>query len=62
MKHADIYITHNMTNLRAGYVAYVYVISTDTAKGKATCGEFGIEDRLPMQICGAAYQILCKGI
>ncbi len=41
MKHADIFITHNMVNLRAGYAAYVYVIYADTSKGGATCGEFG---------------------
>lgn len=41
MKHADIYITHNMANLKAGHAAYVYVISAHTSKGEATCGEFG---------------------
>lgn len=41
MKHADIYITHNMTNVKAGYAAYVYVISAITSKGEATRGEFG---------------------
>lgn len=41
MKHADIFITHNMTNLKAGYAAYVYVISAYTSRGEATCGEFG---------------------
>lgn len=41
MKHADIYITHNMTKLKAGYAAYVYVIYADTSKGRAECGGFG---------------------
>lgn len=41
MKHADIFITHNMTCLKAGYAAYVYVIYADTSKGRAECGEFG---------------------
>ncbi len=43
MKHADIFITHNMTNpcRKAGQAAYVYVIYVDTSKGAATCGEFG---------------------
>ncbi len=41
MKHADIYITHNMKNVKAGYAAYVFVISADTTRGEATCGEFG---------------------
>lgn len=41
MKHADIFITHNMITLKAGYAAYVYVIYADTSKGGATCGEFG---------------------
>ena len=51
MKHADIYITHNMTNLRAGYAAYVYVISADTSRGEATCGEFGTgQDVTPNRI------------
>jgi len=41
MKHADIFITHNMVSLKAGYAAYVYVILADTSRGEATCGEFG---------------------
>lgn len=41
MKHADIFITHNMTGLKAGHAAYVYVIYADTSKGGAECGEFG---------------------
>lgn len=43
MKHADIFITHNITNpcRKAGQAAYVYVIHMDTSKGIATCGEFG---------------------
>lgn len=43
MKHADIFITHNIVNpcQKAGHAAYVYVIYADTSKGGATCGEFG---------------------
>lgn len=41
MKHADIFITHNMISLKAGYAAYVYVIRADTSRGGATCGGFG---------------------
>lgn len=41
MKHADIFITHNIKSVKAGYAAYVFVISANTSKGEATCGEFG---------------------
>lgn len=43
MKHADIFITHNITDpcRKAGQAAYVYVIYADTSMGAATCGEFG---------------------
>ena len=41
MKHVDIFITHNMKNLRAVQAAYVYVIFSETSAGEATCGEFG---------------------
>lgn len=41
MKHADIFITHNMTGLKAEHAEYVYVIHADTTMGAATCGEFG---------------------
>lgn len=41
MKHADIFITHNMTSLKAGHAAYVYVIYANSSKGEATCGRFG---------------------
>ena len=36
MKHVDIFITHNMTGMKAERAAYVYVISAGTSKGEAT--------------------------
>jgi ribonuclease HI len=46
MKHVDIFITHNMTSLKARRAAYVYVIYALTSKGDATCSEFGMEQNV----------------
>ena len=42
MKHVDIFITHNMTGMKAGRAAYAYVISAGTSKGEATYTGFGV--------------------
>lgn len=44
MKHVDIFITHNMTNMKAKWAAYVYVICAETPKGDATYTGFGTEN------------------
>ncbi len=46
MKHVDIFITHNMTSLKARRAAYVYVIYALTSKGDATCSAFGMEQNV----------------
>ena len=43
MKHVDIFITHNMTGMKAERAAYVYVISAGTSKGEATYTGFGVQ-------------------